>query len=336
MQESEILHIAAENLERLTKAKVNIDQLDFFDGKNRDGKLEIGTGVASVEFKVEVKREVLPANIARWAEKLKAPDTLLVARYISNPAKDLLEQQGINYLDTAGNCHIRNEKGIFWHIKGQAIGAKEGETKHRAFNKNGIKLVYALLLNEGLLNEPYRTIADAANIAASTVGDILADLQASKFLLQVNDHQMKLSNKAELLGQWVTAFNQKLKPKLVRGRYRLPVENWQQLDLGSSTFWGGEPAADLLTRYLQPGAWTLYTDLDRKALIKDLHLLPDAKGNVEVCSPFWKTGNTDHVSPYQRTVHPLLVYAELIGSGNDRNFETAQKIYVQYLQDIIE
>ncbi|TAK43027.1 MAG: hypothetical protein EPO28_06520 [Saprospiraceae bacterium] len=332
MKETEILQTATENLEKLTKTDIVVDSRDFSNGQHWDGTIEIKAGAATGNFKVEVKGNVLPAYIAHWMDKLKEEDTLLVAKYISNPAKALLEQQGINYLDTAGNCFIRNDKGLFWHVKGQTATAENGGTKHRAFNKNGIKLIYALLLNERLLNQPYRVIAEAANIAASTVGDILNDLQTGKLLVQLNQQQMNLVNKPELLSQWVTAFNQKLRPKLSRGKYRLTFENWKQLDLGSFAFWGGEPAADLLTHYLSPGTWTLYTGLDRKALLKDFQLIPDAKGNLEVCSLFWKIENTGYVVPDKKTVHPLLVYAELIGSGNDRNFETARKIYAQYLK----
>jgi hypothetical protein len=336
MKEAEILHIAFENLKTLTKTGISVDHLDFFDDRHWDGRLNVVTGETKNEFKVEVKGNVLPSNLAQWAVKLKAPDTLLVAKYISNPAKALLEQQNINYLDIAGNCHIRSGKGIFWFIKGQVAAKDLNENKHRAFNKNGIKLIYSLLLNEKLLNEPYRAMAEVACIAISTVGDILKDLQESKFLVRLNDQQSALVNKPELLGQWVTAFHQKLKPKLLKGRYSLGNENWKQLDLESHAFWGGEPAAGLLTNHLRPGAWSLYTDLDRRSLLKDLQLLPNPKGNVEVYTPFWNTKNTIFIAHELKTVHPLLVYAELIGTGNDRNIETSKKIYEQYLKDIIE
>jgi len=337
MLESDILLIAIENLEKLTQVPVKIVIPQSSNGHHWDALIIIQAGTAESRFQVEVKENVSPSTLARWVDKLKEAETLLVAKYISNPAKELLEKQGINYLDTSGNCFIRNDSGIFWHIKGQGGMAKNGEIKHRAFHKNGIKLIYALLLNEELLNERYRVIASVADIAISTVGDILTDLQAAKFLVKVNEKKMALVNKTKLLEQWVTAFNQKIKPKLVRGRYRLGRQNWQQLDLGNLSFWGGEPAADLLTNYLYPGVWTLYSNLDRKNLIEKLQLLPDEReGNVTVYKPFWKIENKDFVLPELKTVHPLLVYADLIGSDNDRNIETAKKIYEQYLKNLIE
>ncbi|MBK6997588.1 MAG: hypothetical protein IPH31_22860 [Lewinellaceae bacterium] len=294
-------------------------------------------GANKSSFKVEVKENVLPSGLLRWVNRLNEAQSLLVAKYISNPAKELLEKRGSSYLDTSGNCFIRNDSGIFWHIKGRGERTKNGEIKHRAFQKNGIKLIYALLLNEALLNKRYREIASVADISISTVGDILTDLQAPKFLVKVNEKKLALINKTELLSQWVTAFNQKLKPKLLRGRFRLRTPIGSQMEIGDQSFWGAEPAADLLTNNLYPSAWTLYSNLDRKSLIKEFQLIPDEdKGNVTVYSLFWKVENKDFVLPELKTVHPLLVYADLIGSGNDRNFETAKKIYERYLKNLID
>ncbi|MEQ1666008.1 MAG: type IV toxin-antitoxin system AbiEi family antitoxin [Bdellovibrionales bacterium] len=337
MIESDILYTAIENLEKLTQAQIEVDAPLNPNGHDWEAQLYIRVGANKSSFKVEVKENVLPSGLLRWVDKLNEAQTLLVAKYISNPAKELLEKRGINYLDTSGNCYIRNDSGIFWHFKGQSEMVKNGEIKHRAFQKNGIKLIYALLLNEELLNKRYREIASIAKISVSTVGDILTDLQAAKFLVKVNEKKMALINKPELLGEWVTAFNQKLKPKLVRGKFLLLNPNWQKIEIGNLSYWGGEPAADLLTANLYPGAWTLYSNLDRKSLIKEFQLIPSEEtGNVTICSLFWSVENEDFVLPALKTVHPLLVYADLIGSGNDRNFEIAKKIYERYLKSFID
>ncbi len=341
MKEAEILQTAIVNLEKMTGAAVAIRSGGLFNGHRWDALLHVQAGLATGDFLTEVKASILPASLAQLADKLKAEKGLLVARYISGPAKALLESQGINYLDIAGNCFIRNDRGIFWLIRGQSPPEEAKAIKHEAFNKNGIKLLYTLLLREDWVNESYRFMAEKAGIAASTVGDILNDLKTAKFLVQVNERKLALANKPELLSQWVAAFNKKLKPKLGSGRFRFAKntawQDWKHADLGNKAYWGGEPAADLLTNYLQPGTWTIYTHLDRRALVKDLQLIPDPRqGNVEVFSPFWNETEEAFINPTMKTVSPLLVYADLIGSGNDRNFETATKIYEQYLKDIIE
>lgn len=337
MLETDILHTAIESLEKLAKADIRLVPEEV--GNHWDAQLDIRAGATTGRFLVEVKNNILPATLPRIMGKLAAQNCLLIARYISTPARELLEQKDINYLDIAGNCFIRHENGIFFHIKGESLPEAFKETKHKAFNKNGIKLIYALLLKEGLLNEPYRTMAQTAGIASSTVGSVQEDLAAYKYVSPLNKTQKLLGNKQDLLSNWVTAFNQKLKPKLFRGKYRFAngVENWKVVDLGNTAFWSGEPAAALLTNYLQPGTWTIYTNADRKALIKDFQLVPDMKGgNIEVYSIFWNEQDNVFVNKSLKIVNPLLVYADLIGTGNDRNFETAKKIYEQHLKNIVE
>jgi len=264
---------------------------------------------------------------------------ILIAHHISQPGKDLLEKKGINYLDIAGNCFIKSSQGLFWKINNKRAPKIEAVNKHRAFHKNGVKLIFALMIDEALINQPYRVQAEVANISSSTVGAIHKDLQKAKFLFQLNKETKQLGNKQELLSQWVQAYHQKLKPKLFRERYRLlkgGTENWQKTDLGNFAFWGGEPAADVLTNFLHPEDLTLYTNLDRRQLIKQLKLIPDSNGGVEVYSLFWKLENDLMVNTAQKTVHPLLVYADLLGTGDNRNYETAMKIYERYLKDIFE
>lgn len=341
MIEADILHTAVENLERLTQSVIKIKNSKHLNGQPWDAVLEIQAGAAGGYFKVEVRKDVLPSHVAPLIELLPKTEGLLIAAYISKPGKALLEKQEVNYLDIAGNCYIKNDRGIFWKISGQTTSKDTKSPKHRAFNKNGIKLIYALLLQEALLNEPYRVMAEIANISVSTVGGILKDLKTAKFILNVTEDRMTLTNKQELLSQWASAYNHKLKPKLLREKYRWAKaqqwENWKQLKVEKDTYWGGEPAADLLTHYLHPAVWTVYTNIDRKSLLKDFQLLPDPKeGNVEIYSLFWKPEAELFVNTQLNTVSPLLVYAELIGSGDDRNFATAQNIYEQYLKDIIE
>jgi hypothetical protein len=340
MSETDILYRALENLERLVKFDFKLDYYNHSNGHAWDAALDVQSGAVVGHFEVVVKNNVYPSNLVRVIDQFKNSESLLVAKYISTPGKELLERQGINYLDIAGNCFIKNDKGLFWHVKGQGAPTEVKEVKHKAFNKNGIKLVYALLLENDLLNESYRVMADVAGISISTMGDILNDLRESKLLFQVNKRQLMFANKSDLLSRWITDYHQKLKQKLFRGKYLFTKDyqwqNWKQLDLGSTAFWGGEPAAELLSHFLQPSVWTIYTDLDRRSLIQDLRLVPAKDGNVEIYSPFWKLENRTFVNPELKTVHPLLAYAELIGSGNDRNFEAAQKLYAQHLQSIIE
>ena len=336
MKKNDILETALENFEAITQVRTKVNRKVPKNGYAWDALLHFDTGILKEKFKTEIKQTIQPTRLPELIQRLKKEEGLLVAKYISKPSREYLKNQGVNYLDIAGNCYIRTKSGLFLFVTGKKPTAALEETKHKAFNKNGIKLIFALLLEENIVNQPYRTIAKAANISVGSVGDILKDLKAAKFLFQKDKNTLVWNNKKNLLTKWVTAYNEKLKPKLLRGKFRFAAGkgDWQQLDLPPKTFWGGEPGGAILTKFLRPGKWTIYTNAERKALIKDLKIVPDPAGEIEIIEPFW---NEHHfITDDAKTVPPLLVYADLLAGGNDRNFETANKIYEQHLQSIFE
>ncbi|MBD0284320.1 MAG: hypothetical protein ICV79_02735 [Flavisolibacter sp.] len=91
---------------------------------------------------------------------------------------------------------------------------------------------------------------------------------------------------------------------------------------------GGEPAGALLKGYLHPEKFVIYSDLPKTEIMKQLHLVPDANGEVELLKPFWNTEGlpTDNTS----CVPTLLAYAELVISLDSRNRETANRIKQQF------
>jgi hypothetical protein len=90
---------------------------------------------------------------------------------------------------------------------------------------------------------------------------------------------------------------------------------------------GGEPAAEVLTNYLTPEVLTVYTEKGRAALMPKWAIIPDEKGNVQVYQKFWKDEEWDE----QKLAPPLLIYADLMMTGDPRCQETAKIIYDKYL-----
>ena len=67
-------------------------------------------------------------------------------------------------------------------------------------------------------------------------------------------------------------------------------------------------------------------------MIKEKRLYRDPAGTIDLYDAFWRAdgaegGNHEQVG----VVHPLLVYADLLASGDARNIEAAQEIYERYL-----
>src|SRR5690606_24444300 len=88
-------------------------------------------------------------------------------------------------------------------------------------------------------------------------------------------------------------------------------------------YFGGEPGGELLTGHLRPKDYIIYTDEEISTVAKELKLVPDETGSIELYSKFW----TDSlILKNEYTSLTLVVYADLLGTGNDRNIETAKII----------
>ena len=148
----------------------------------------------------------------------------------------------------------------------------------------------------------------------------------------IRKNEYKLVNKKALLEKWLIGFEDTLKPKLNLGRYRFAdkrmIEEWRDIPLNPERIlWGGEPAAAKLTHYLVPEVFSVYTDLSEKELLGNYRMIPDGTGNIEVNQLFFRSGEFE----YEDIVPPLLIYADLQISGEERNRETAEKIYREHL-----
>ena len=194
-----------------------------------------------------------------------------------------------------------------------------------------LQVFYALLAEPKLVREPYRGIAARTGLPVATVGRLLLNLQIQGYLAAETPRQL-LKTK-ELRERWLAAYGEVVRPKLVAGRYRwLEAERgrdgWQALELPAGTRWGGEPAAHLLLEgYLLPQDFTLYSTATRPELMRALRLVPDPAGAVQVLVPL---AGGDVASPRPDCVPPLLVYADLLLSGDPRNREVANLLNAKY------
>lgn len=179
-------------------------------------------------------------------------------------------------------------------------------------------------------------MARAAGISLGTVNWIINDLKSLHRMSDLGSRGRRVLNRRELLKRWVSAYPEQLRPKLVRGRYRAePIRRWwQKAQLPSDAFWGGEVAAQSLTKYLTPETVTIYSESNLARLQAQFGLRHDSNGDTELLQRFWKFDHWDKKD--LKTVPPLLVYADLLSTAIDRNLETAEIIYEQYIARLIE
>jgi len=65
----------------------------------------------------------------------------------------------------------------------------------------------------------------------------------------------------------------------------------------------------------------------QKDLIRNYRIVPDANGNIEVLTKFWRTEWNNLTVPVE------LVYADLVNTDDKRNLETAQIIYERQIKN---
>ena len=176
----------------------------------------------------------------------------------------------------------------------------------------GLKLTFALLCRPDLVCKDYRTIATNAGVALGTVGADMKDLKARGFFnLETHPHLRKLLDPKRMLEEWVTHYPITLRPKLNLGRFRADPERLQHTALAPlNAYWGAEPAAEKLTRYLKPAHFTIYTGEPIARLVAAGRMRAEAAGNVEILEKFWKfpTAHADK-NDAPDVVPPILAYA---------------------------
>ena len=328
-KEREILEEAINSLLRYTQIQAIIK-----DGRlRRDAILEI----SSEEFVIEIKPEITKGNKGIVLAQLKEVSRennlpiMLITKYIPGEIAKEYVAEGVCYLDVAGNCNIR-QHNLMLQIEGKKIERMAKINQPRAFQEAGIKLIFQFLVNPEKTQSTYRELAELANISLGSVAAIMQELTDLNFILKTKQTK-KLKNTKELLNRWITAYHDVLRPRLLMKHMRFvrpeSYTKWKEIDLNQPdghAFWGGEPGANLLTNYLHPGIFTIYTYRNWQSF-KDIGLIPNETGNVEVLAIFW--GPQTCIG-----IPPVLIYADLMSSGSDRNIETAIMIFNNELQYI--
>lgn len=332
--ESRILEEALEAWTNHTK--IQVDHMERFPDTIDAG---VDAGIA-FNYKDEfhqiyiiIKREFRPHQMQDLKHRrFRGHPIMLVAEVIPKKLREELRNENIPYLETSGNLFYR-EKGLYFCVDGNKPVKREDEKLGRAFTKTGLRLVYNFLLYPELVSATYRAIADETGVNFGNINFVMTDLKEQGFLVKIDNDKLKLVKRKELLDKWIDAYGQKLKPSLLIGTFRFFNNEdailWKKIPLRSDkTWWGGEPAGNLFTNHLLPEVFTVYTTEAKNELVKNYRFIPHPGGEIKVYQKFW---NRNEVS--DNVVQPLLVYIDLILTGDRRCLETAEKIYNEHLQN---
>ncbi|HGG60668.1 MAG TPA: hypothetical protein ENK26_12275 [Gammaproteobacteria bacterium] len=308
-------------------------------------------------LRIDGSEREIPAKIKNWAQHAHVGalihrvqqlprQGMLVADYVNPRMADKLRQQGVQFIDTAGNAYI-DQPPVYVYVTGRKQQrshiAPPREGVGRAFEPKGLQVIFAFLRHPDLVNAPYREISARAGVAVGTVGWLMKGLKAAGFILEEKTpKKRRLIHCSKLLARWVEAYPEKLRPKLLMGVFAADDPYWwRRIDVATyGGCWGGEVAAAQYTEgYLKPQVATLYLPKpSRTQLLRDARLRKATEwGGTQAAKaliyhPFWPgqpmTGDTVCT---EGLVHPILAYADLIATAEPRNLEAARIIHDQHI-----
>lgn len=330
MKEVNVIHRALENLKENTG--IQAVYKDTPKGTT-DGVLTVTIKGKKLTFNVEIKNELRYHQLQGIIDRQKKETPLIViANKIFPKIKEELRKNNVAYIDANGNVFFNQENNYIWIDGNTALNEVKDKT-NRAFTKTGIKTVFHFLLDENLINTTHRNIAEVAGVGLGNTIYVINGLKDLGFIAKLNNKEYKFIDPKKLLDKWLTEYDKKLKPDLEIGTFKLIKKDdfykWKEIQFKkNTTLWGGEPAGDLLTNYLQPEILTIYTNETRAELMKNYRFIPDPGGYIKVYNRFWKIEQEGI-----NTAPPLLVYADLLNTGDKRCIETANLVYDKYLKN---
>lgn len=333
-----LLQHAFDALRRTTgfEGRLVATQVAGQDGQRADTVVEIVAEGKRHRYVIALKRIDRFATLGMVKHQLERYDQpgLLVAPYITPEVAERCRELHIPFIDTAGNAYL-HEPGLLVFVKGQRARIADipgADTMPRAGTATALRVIFALLCRQELLNAPYREIVRAAGVALGAVGWVFYDLQARGYTTGgTRKGDRRLLEPQRLFEEWVTHYPMRLRPKLTPRRFRAVTPDWwQRVDVTTyGAQWGGEVAAEKLTGYLKPETVTLYVrpEKDRAnvaRLVAAHKLRADPRGDIEMLDTFWNfPADQDHPD----LVPPILVYTDLMATHDPRNLDAARLLY---------
>ena len=340
MKEQDIIHFALNNLAGTHQL---LGTWEPVDNNQVVGAIDFHFQNGNEHVFIEVKKELRNYHMPKITELAKHYRPLMVvADNIFPTLKEELRNLNIGYLDAAANIYLRTPNTFVW-LDGKKHTRTKEKTTNRAFTKTGLKLIFNLLTRD-ILNEPYRVMADAAEIAVGSIKQIIDGLTTAGYIIKLDNKRLALNNKKALLDRWVNGYEETLKPDLLIGTFRFANEvtrnEWKRLPTDEQTVWGGEAAADIMTDYLRPYQFTAYTHDTKIGVMQKWRLIPAEEGDIKVYKKFWRhltdfayDKNIIHGPESMPAIAPaLLTYADLMLTLDPRCVEVAANIYDNFLR----
>jgi hypothetical protein len=274
-------------------------------------------------------------QIRRYSSELQYNYGIFIAPYISSQAAKICENEGIGYLDLAGNCHISFEN-IYVHIEGRPNPFTRNRYLRSLFSPKAER-VLRVLLTSGPKEWKMEELAYEAEVSLGQVSNV-KKLLAEQEWIDSKSVGFSLKNPLTLLDEW--SQNYKYRRNKVLNFYTLlstgefehklaEVCHNKQIRYGLTGLSGSARYAPAV-RYQQVMAY-VQDDIEKLAEHLDIKLV-DSGPNVLLLKPyddgvFYGTEDKDG----SMVVSPIQIYLDLSGIRG-RGEEAAEALLDQVIR----
>jgi hypothetical protein len=303
-----------------------------------DGRLKLRTEIGSWDFLIQVYRTHLGHQTTDLliAAIRNSPDpVLLLAPHIGGLLAEKLASARINYLDARGNCHIVVPP-LYIHIEGKTAPALPRANK--GLRAPAYQALFAYLADAALLNEPLRTVADEVGVSRQPASDMKHRLIKDGYVFEAKSRlRWHTARRRDALSLWLHGYEAAVRPSLLWGTYRTPdatpgdlearIRAALSLPEAIAFRWGGSTAGFRLTGHYRGTRTIVHMASLPSGLPRRLKALPDPLGNLLILNTFGEINS----APRTDTVHPLLVYSEMLNEDDERAREAAQILFEEQI-----
>lgn len=313
-------------------ARLEVRQADI----QADALLRLHTPKREQEILVELKRthltrELVDGMLARMQEHGKKR-WILFAPYVGGGIGRYLRENGANYLDAAGNCFLAIGREYMALVEGKRT--ERHAPPERGVRAAGHQILFAILARPNLLNAPVRVLAEAADVGKTAAAEMLTRLEGEG-LVGTDQEGRRLLQPRQVLDRWITGYTALVRPRLLLGRFRTndpdpeALEHRIEDELGDTVewAWGGGVAAMRLTRHYRGPETVLHLGERLPNIGRRLKAIAATDGPLIILRV---PGRVAFEGIKPRTVHPLLVYTELLAGGHERAREAAEEVWNRY------
>ena len=307
-------------------------------GVQTDATVEVVTEEGTTRLYLEMKLSHLTYGAADQVihtfSQLNAV-WMLAAPHIGGPLGRYLCERGVNYLDRQGNCYLNLGDRFVASVEGHT--PRQPPASFKGVRAAGYRVLFAYLAEIEMAAAPIRDVTRAAGVSRQAVLDMRNRLVHEGVFVKAGlSHHWIEPRRKDALNRWLVGYSDVVRPSLLVGRYRTPYTDPRGLEarlvevFGQPGDWryGGCAAGFRMTGTYRGRKTIVHSDGVGTDQLRKLKAVPSADGPLVLLrfpGAVSRRGATDD------TVHPLLVYSEML-HGGERSREAARDVYLPFIE----